>query len=189
GAAMPFDPVACTGEIDTRIVTPTLAAQALFTRHSYLTRLYTALSPKDMTIDPVFSSNPDLPDVPLLHSATLTTPCVGQPWLATDGGFEAQYVNGFPPNPNLPASLRVELLRDAGAPELVQDNTATIRAALGVVDHGQATSPSSGGGGSSNQSSGCGCTVGRMRVHTNVAMLLGLCALALRVRSLRRRKS
>jgi hypothetical protein len=188
GVAMPFDPAACTSEIDTRIVTPTRDVQALFSRHRYLTRLYTAMSPKDMTIDPVFSSNPDLADVPLRHSATLTTPCIGDPWLATDLGFEAQYRNGFPPNLNLPAALRVELLRDAGAPELVQDNTETIRTTLGVVDHGQATSPSSGGGGGLQQSSGCGCTVGRMRVHTNVAMLFGLCALALGVRSLRRRR-
>ncbi|MCU1277528.1 MAG: hypothetical protein JWM53_1074, partial [bacterium] len=186
GTTMPFDPAACTDEIAMRIVTPSRDAQALFVRHPYLTRLYTALSPKDMTIDPVFSSNPDLPDVPLLHSATLTTPCKGDPWLATDLGFEAQYVNGFAPNLNLPASLRVELLRDAGAPETVQDNTEAIRASLGIVDHGQATAPANPP--SDPPSSGCGCTVGRMRVHSNVAMLLALCAVALGVRSLRRRR-
>ncbi len=182
GVAMPFDPAALTDEIATRIVTPARDANALLLRHLYLTRMYTALSPKDMTIDPVFSSNRELGDVPLLHSATITTPCVGQPWLATDAGFETQYLNGLPPSVGLPAALRVELVRDAGQPELVQDNTETIRAALGPVDHGRATS-------ASDSPSGCGCTVGHVRVRSNVVMLLLLCAAALGVRSLRRRRS
>lgn len=187
GTPTPFDPNGLTDEIVSRIVTPSQDANALLTRHPYLTRLYTALSPKDMTIDPVFSSNRELGDVPLLHSATITTPCIGQPWIATDLGFEAQYVNGLPPGVSLPGALRVELIRDAGQPELVQDNHDVIAAKLGPVDHGQATSPSSPHDDTS--SSGCGCTVGKKRVHTNVAMLLALCALALGVRSLRRRRS
>ena len=181
GAPAPFDPNALTDEIDARIVTPTNDANALLGRHRYLTRLYTALSPKDMTIDPVFSSNKEIGDVSLVHAATLTTPCIGQPWLATDLGFEAQYVNGIPPGVGLPGALRVELIRDAGQPELVQDNHDAIVAALGPVDHGRATSH--------DDSSGCGCTVGKRRMHTNVAMLLAVCAMALTVRSLRRRRS
>ena len=159
-------------------------ANALLGRHRYLTRLYTALSPKDMTIDPVFSTNKDIGDVPLVHAATVTTPCIGQPWLATDLGFEVQYVNGLAPGINLPGALRVELIRDAGQPELVQDNHDVIAAALGPVDHGKATSPSA-----NDSSNGCGCTVGKRRLHTNVAVLLAFCAMALSVRSLRRRRS
>ena len=48
-------------------------------------------------------------------------------------GFEAQYLNGLAPNLNLPGALRVELTRDAGPAEFVQDNTDIIRAALGAV--------------------------------------------------------
>src|SRR5262249_20266667 len=139
--------------------------------------------PKDMTIDPVFSTNADLGNVPLLHTATVTSPCIGQPWLSTGDGFQTQYDNGLPPNLNLPAALRVELIRDAGQPETVQDNTDVIRTALGPVDYGRASSPSSGGG-----SNGCGCTVGRRRVHTNVAMLFAASALLLCARMLRRRR-
>jgi len=182
GAFAPFDPGPVTDEIATRIVTPARDANALLARHPYLTRLYTALSPKDMTIDPVFSSNRELGDVPLLHTATVTTACSGQQWLTTDLGFEVQYLNGLPPNLNLPGALRVELTRDAGPAELVQDNSDTIRAALGPVDHGHQTSPS-------DPSSGCGCTVGKRRVQTNVAVLFGLCAVGLAMRSLRRRQS
>ncbi len=196
GVAMPFDPGPITDEIVARVVTPMQDVNALLGRHPYLTRLYTALSPKDMTLDPVFSSNLDIADVPLVHSATLTTPCIGEPWLATDGGFEVQYVSGLPPNLDLPRALRVELIRDAGQPELVQDNSDAIRAALGPVDHGRAsTSTSSSSGCASDtsstgsSSSGCGCSVGKRRVHTDLAMLLVLCGAALGVRSLRRRRS
>jgi hypothetical protein len=191
GVAMPgpFDPGPPTDEIGERVVQPTQEANAIFSEHPYLTRMYTALSPKDMTIDPVFSSNADLADVPLLHTATLTQPCIGQSWLASDGGFEAQYVNGLPPGTHLPAALRVELVRDAGQPETVQDNYAVIRAALGAVDHGQATAPSPPRQyDSGDDSSGCGCTVGRHRVHANLAMLLAACAMLLAARTLRRRR-
>ena len=187
GVAMPFDPGPITDEIVARIVTPMKDVNALLGRHPYLTRLYTALSPKDMTIDPVFSSNRDLGDVPLVHSASLTSPCVGYPWLHTDAeGYEVQYVSGLAPNLGIPRALRVELIRDAGQPELVQDNDATIRAALGPVDHGRATSPSSS---DSSSSSGCGCTVGKKRVRPNLALLLFMCGAAIGVRSLRRRRS
>ena len=165
------------------MVQPAITANALFTQHPYLTRMFTALSPIDMTINPVFSTNADVGDVPLGHSATETTPCVGQPWLSTGDGFEVQYDSGLPPSLDLPAALRVELIRDAGQPELVQDNTATIRAALGPVDHGRASSATS-----SANSSGCGCTVGRRRVHTNVAMLFAAAGMLIVARTLRRRR-
>jgi hypothetical protein len=185
GAAAPFNGSALTDEIAARIVTPAQNAASLIARHPYLTRLYTAMSPEDMTIDPVFSSNPELPDVPLLHSAVITTPCRGEPWLHTDLGFETQYVSGFPPNLTLPAALRVELVRDAGQPETVQDNHDAIAAKLGTVSYGSMTDGSTS---STSDGHGCGCTVGRTRVHTNLAMLLVLCAGALGVRSLRRRR-
>lgn len=91
-------------------------------------------------------------------------------------------MNGLPPNLSLPGALRVELTRDAGPAELVQDNSDSIRAMLGPVDHGHQTSPP-------NDSSGCGCTVGKRRVQTNVAVLFALCGLGLAMRSLRRRRS
>jgi hypothetical protein len=178
GAGPAFAAGALTDEIVERVVTPTQDAQALLDRHVYLTRLYTALSPKDMTLDPVFSFNRDLPDVPLLHTATLTTPCTGEPWLATGDGFEAQYISGFPPSTRLPASLRVEKLLDAGPPQTVQDNTDAIVAALGPVDHGS-TQPK-------DHHDGGGCAVGAKRLHTNVALLL-LAAFALLV--VRRRRA
>ncbi|MDB4969538.1 MAG: hypothetical protein JWN44_5227 [Myxococcales bacterium] len=184
GAAATFDTTAITADVEARIVTPTRNAAALIKRHSYLTRLYTAMSPVDMTIDPVFSSNRDLPEVPRLHTATLTTPCKGDAWLATDGGFEAQYISGLPPQSTpLPASLRVDLVRDAGDPELVQDNSEAIRSALGPVSHGTPGKVQNAG-----ENDGCGCTVGAVRVRSNLALLFLLSVGVLGVRALRRRR-
>jgi hypothetical protein len=185
GAPPSFDVNALTDEIAARIVTPVKTAAALIGRHPYLTRMYTAMSPIDMTLDPVFSSNPDLPDVPLLHRATITTPCRGDAWLRTDLGFETQYISGLPPNLQLPAALRVEVLRDAGPPLLVQDNTDAIKSKLGPVDYGSMTSGSTT---VDHDDSGCGCTVGKVAARTNLAVLLALCGAALGVRAVRRRR-
>jgi MYXO-CTERM domain-containing protein len=181
GGPLMFDPGPLTDEIEQRIVTPDTDADALIARHHYLTRMYTALSPIDMTIDPVFSFNPDLPTVALEHDATFTTPCAGQPWLATDGGFEAQspYTTAL-----LPAALKVQLLRDSGPPTVVQDNTATIKSALGTVTHGEAYTPPV----QLASAQGCGCVVGGGRGRSNVALLLGLAGVALVLRRLRRRR-
>ena len=179
----PFDPGRAHRRDRQRIVQPTKDANALFSAHPYLTRLYTALSPKDMTIDPVFSFNRDLPTCRSLHSATLTTPCKGQPWLSTDVGFEAQYLNGLPPtNLNLPAALRVELLRDAGQPELVQDNTDQH------PRHARAGRPRPRDG-AARRDRRLRLHRRQRRVRTNVAMLFAAAAMLLAARTLRRRRA
>jgi hypothetical protein len=134
GVPVPFDPNACTDEIVMRILTPLENTQTLLDSHPYLTRLYTRLSPEDMTADPVFSENPDLPDVAPLHTATVTIPCNSTTsWIDTDQGFTANYsIYGQKP-PVMPATLRLETLRDSGAPQTEQDNTQAIKDAIGPV--------------------------------------------------------
>lgn len=43
------------------------ALRALLSQYAYLTRVYTRISPEDMTIDPVFRFNASLPDVSNVH--------------------------------------------------------------------------------------------------------------------------
>jgi hypothetical protein len=133
----PFDPAALTDEIGQRIVQPTRDAQAQFDAHPYLTRLTARLSPAEMTADPVFSENPSLPGVAAVHQATLTYPCKAKPWLRADDGLEVEYPSAYsPPQPGtMPGSLRVETLREAGAPQVDSDNQAAIQAQLGPVTH------------------------------------------------------
>ena len=155
GVAPAFDAAGLTDDIFQRIVTPDRAAAKLFDQHSYLTRLYTALSPVDMNLDPVFSQNPDLPNVSQAHQATLNFPCRGEAWLRTDTNLEQQWVSGFAPSLTLPAALRIERLREEGPPEIVTDNGPAIRAAIGPVDHGSmAQDPEPSG-------AGCNCNVHR----------------------------
>ncbi|MEL6189412.1 MAG: DUF2330 domain-containing protein, partial [Myxococcota bacterium] len=69
-----------------RIVTPTLEAGQLFRENATMTRMLTSLSPEEMTRDPVFSFNPDLPMVSNEHEATFEFIC----------GPEQDGINGTP---------------------------------------------------------------------------------------------
>ncbi len=188
GVTVAFTPGPITDEIDMRIVTPTKATQSLFDRHLYLTRLYTTLSPKDMNLDPVFSENPDLPEVPLLHTAIQTNPCMGDSWLSTDQGFEVQYLGTTPPYySSLPTALRLERLREEGQPEVVTDNRAAITTQLGPVVKNLSTSYTSNNDApSSGRSSGCACDVSaRTRNQLGTGLMVLLAGLVIR----RRRKA
>ncbi len=61
--------------LDTRFVQPLKEVAALLRAHGYLTRLFTTLSPEEMTKDPTFDFNPDLPEYSNEHRATLTITC------------------------------------------------------------------------------------------------------------------
>ncbi|MFT7625746.1 MAG: hypothetical protein ACI9WU_004937, partial [Myxococcota bacterium] len=96
-SAMPqdwsFDPVGMANDIDERIVTPMKDAQALFDKHSYLTRFFSTISPEEMTKDPVFSFNPDLPAVSNVHTVQAKAICEpGNPNKAT--AVEITYPDG-----------------------------------------------------------------------------------------------
>jgi MYXO-CTERM domain-containing protein len=174
-----FDPIALTDEIDMRVVKPTLDAGALLRSHPYLTRLFTTLSPADMTEDPVFSFNPDLADVKLEHVATYTRVCNSTPWLKTETGLESNYIIGMPA-PTMPASLRIEILREAGPALIATDNQATIQTKLGTDDHTNDTQPAQQA--SANPKGGCGCAsdgMPRGDLALFGALLLG--ALGLRI--------
>jgi hypothetical protein len=46
-----------------------MEADQLFQQHRYMTRMYTRISPSEMTRDPIFLFNPDLPNVSNKHTA------------------------------------------------------------------------------------------------------------------------
>ena len=68
-AELSFDPGAFTDDLDAVVVTPLRDTQALFASFGYLTRLYTTLSAEEMTVDPMFDFNPDLPEVDNVRTA------------------------------------------------------------------------------------------------------------------------
>jgi MYXO-CTERM domain-containing protein len=136
-----------------------------------------------MTQDPVFSENPDLPDVPLVRTATLTYPCQGSGYLVSDGTMLKSQYPGYLTS-STPASLYIETLREAGPPIVDTDNSQTIQAALGPVDYG-----SMGGVNGNPQStqSHSGCSVAFPRGDRGMLLLFALALFGARFWIRRRR--
>ncbi len=66
-----WDPAAATTALDAAILTPLRAQQARLDRSPTLTRLFTTMDPSEMTADPIFVQNADLPqEVSATHVAT-----------------------------------------------------------------------------------------------------------------------
>jgi hypothetical protein len=132
-----YDPVALAQQIQDVVVTPTIAAGALFDKYPKLTRLYTTLSPQDMTLDPVFSFNATLPDVGNVHQATLTYYCgAGSPTqtpantpavLVTEQGWTRYFPEGLGPtgqpavDTGVAGTERLEVLSEEGPPKVVME--------------------------------------------------------------------
>ena len=69
------DGVACDNAVQTMLIDPLQHAEALFERHPTITRLSSSMSANEMTVDPVFVFNPDMPEVSALRFATETYRC------------------------------------------------------------------------------------------------------------------
>jgi MYXO-CTERM domain-containing protein len=177
--AVDYQPQMMADEIEMRVVAPTLAAGALFDQQSYLTRLYTTLSPEQMTDDPVFSYNPTLPDFSNTHSGSLTYHCgfggnaqlaTTPATLVTESGWRIYFPTGtgeqslFPGSgapapafdaPAGPYSQRIETLAEEGPPSVEVDNSGRIRTSLNAD-----TPPPGGGTTPSTATSGCSVASG-----------------------------
>ncbi len=137
-----FDPVVLTETLWTRVVEPTVATGALFRRHDYLTRLYTAISPEEMTADPTFAFNPDLPAVSNQHSASMIQRCDED----EDASWEMTLSDGrqyYLSNPSAwstrdpqgaPRTTTIERLGLEGAPMIDVDNRTILRQMSGPQD-------------------------------------------------------
>jgi hypothetical protein len=128
-----FEPVVIAAAIWERIVEPVLEAGALFRNHPMMTRLYTALDPSEMNKDPVFSFNPDLPQVAQLRTATLeTTSCDDDPTFTmhlSDGrSFELESRDEWMTRDRqaAPRTRLVQVMRQEGAAEIIIDNRALL---------------------------------------------------------------
>ncbi len=70
-----FDPAAITDELTAIEVEPRRAFDELLARHGYLTRMSTAMDPDEMTVDPLFEVDPDMPTVPNAYRAQQLRRC------------------------------------------------------------------------------------------------------------------
>ena len=155
-----FDPVVLTGELEERVVTPTLEAGEMFRENSYMTRMFTTLSPTEMTKDPVFSFNPDLEEVSNIHTGRLIyycgiidedTPATTPAKIVTEDGWELPLPDGTGQNPWVdvpwPMSHQIQVVREEGAKNVVVDNTDIILATI-AAHRGDDGGCSVGGGSS-----------------------------------------
>ena len=135
-ATLLYDPLTLTDEIWERMVTPSLEAGQLFRELPKLTRLYTVLSPEEMTEDPVFGFNADLPDVPRQHAAYLSRDCddADAPTYLSleDGRVVESFGSGVSPDGSpIPAASQVQVLGMEGQPQVIRSVGVTTEDAGG----------------------------------------------------------
>jgi hypothetical protein len=131
-----FKPEAFVADLEDRIVKPLRDTQALFDSKPYLSRLFTTVSPDEMTRDPIFVENPDLPDVSNVRTAKAVTACGENPndppeaviitlssgeELTITGPFQQTWPEITYPEvaTDEPAAARIELMTDSGPPTVV----------------------------------------------------------------------
>jgi hypothetical protein len=117
------------------VIDPVRETNALFAEGAYVTRLYTTLSAAEMTLDPTFDFNPDLPDVSNQHVAERVVRCSPSllrseaPWTAVlpNGQRVHGSGNGWPVDPSATPALKVATrLTTRGTGEVVIDNESRI---------------------------------------------------------------
>ncbi len=107
-------------DMQERIVDPARHATQLLGRWSYLSRLLTVISPNEMTVDPEFITNNDLPDVTATRQAAQSIPCEGSNRMDLPDGHSVLLTeSGSWPNFDkaMPYAARVEQMTPSGAPQ------------------------------------------------------------------------
>lgn len=147
--------------LEANVVEPIRLVQALINAHPQVTRLYTTLSAAEMTVDPVFTFNPDLPAVSNLHRADRVIECRRGYYVSTapwrielpSGGV----VRGGPSDVGVwpsafdaqPANQRISRQGESGAGRVLEDNTASIEASVSKYNASVPTPPAHSSGGCS----------------------------------------
>jgi MYXO-CTERM domain-containing protein len=178
-----WDGAAFAAGLSARVIEPGMHAADLVQEHPYLTRMFTTISPAEMTEDPQFQENASLPEVPNLLNGVLRTLCNGDQVFTLPDGREIYLPAGgawpdFPDEPGgvagaMPSSEIIEEVPATGAPMRLTDNTEKINLVLaswnqenGWPGIGSGGADESGGSDSetddagadgSGDDAGCGC--------------------------------
>lgn len=168
-----WDRAGFAAAFEEQIVAPAEHALDVLSDNLYLTRLYTMISPGEMTTDPLFHERTDLPDVTNQWGATQVFHCEENGRIDLDSGVRIYLdANGQPPEfEGMSAAVRIDEIPVSGAPMALLD-TADADAAR-LSDWNETQNPS-----------GCEC---RASGRTQAAGWLGmLLLLGLRARSRQR---
>ncbi|MCA9706141.1 MAG: DUF2330 domain-containing protein [Myxococcales bacterium] len=124
-----WDPAGFADALAERVVAPGQHAEQLLERWSYVTRMYTTISPHEMTEDPIFHARGDLPDVAAIRQGNRHSRCSGDFIFTLPDGREVfiPMGAGWPQFPaQMPWEEEVAELPASGAPVLLADRTAEI---------------------------------------------------------------
>lgn len=135
-----FDPAAFLEAVATEVIEPLEETRALFDAAPYVTRLYTTMSPDEMTVDPIFDFNSELGDVSNQHNADRVIECSPSVF-RSEAPFRVVLEDGtvirgngrtwpFEVDGPLPANRVIRRIGPEGEGRVVTDNTEMIAAAL-----------------------------------------------------------
>ncbi len=152
-----FAPSALLAALESNVIQPMKDVQALLDRNPYVSRLYSTLSAEEMTTDPLFSFNPDLPDVSNLHSAVRVIECnelvtqadalwrIELPGGGVIRGKGSQATGTWPTAlTDQPANQRIVRVAESGNGVVLEDNTQKIAQSLSSYNSKIAPSSDSG---------------------------------------------
>jgi hypothetical protein len=201
-----FDKVKFLTELEKLVIQPLEKTSQLFRDQQYMTRFYTTMSARDMTLDPEFDLNAELGDVSNTHTLMMRYPsaCFGD----TSGKWDATLASGqvvhgegntWPFDiraATMPVNLRVTQMSATGMGMVVKDNKATIDKVLAAPPPPGGSTPGTGGTGAggpsgSGDASGGACAMvpGGRGAGMGMGMaLLGIVGVGLAVMRRRRRR-
>jgi MYXO-CTERM domain-containing protein len=149
-----------------RIIDPARHADALLRAWPYLTRMFTTISPGEMTEDPEFFEHDDMPNVRGGGSAVRRITCTGKSGMTLPDNRPVALTPqsawpGFASD--MPSAERIEEFTASGPPLLLVDNTQQINSTLkawndsqGWPPPGSPTTTSGPGAGGASPTSGSG---------------------------------
>ncbi|KIG18051.1 hypothetical protein DB30_01938 [Enhygromyxa salina] len=168
-----IDPVAwdtqpgLAAELDERIFVPGEHALDMLVDATYLTRMFTLISPHEMIEDPLFHETSSLGTVDNNITATRVFSCDESPdWIElSDGRKVALEAGAYPPFADMPSAQRIERVPTVGPAQVETDNLEEIDELIDASNHDQLVGPSP-----------WNCSISRMRPEAMLAMfaLFGL---------------
>lgn len=134
--SIPVDGAAVAAALWEEIVEPAQRAEALVDDFGMLTRLFTTISPDEMTVDPAFDFNPDLPEVGPTRIANFRLACSDRGGFRNEGWLELPDGRRFFTSPQTwadraaaspaPFSRRIQAMTLEGPPQELVDNSEQL---------------------------------------------------------------
>jgi hypothetical protein len=135
----PYDVQAYLTGLAEQVVDPIRKSQELLDGAPYLTRMFTTMSAEEMTRDPMFAFNGDLPRVSNIHTRERVVEC-SPSFLLSNAPWRVEFEDGLivrgmgftwpltQPSDEFPANRRILAIGEEGPGEVIVDNKPTIAA-------------------------------------------------------------